>query len=48
MWQLPLIERYHKWMDSEIADDLWRPRGTTASGTRQLIDLALNFTPPRA
>jgi leucyl aminopeptidase len=89
MWQLPLIKRYRRWLDSEIADirniggenagtitaalfleefvgstpwahldiagtaqlnadDSWRPRGATAFGTRLLIDLALNFTPPRA
>jgi leucyl aminopeptidase len=89
MWQLPLIKRYRRWLDSEIADirniggenagtitaalfleefvgstpwahldiagtaqlnadDSWRPRGATAFGTRLLLDLALNFTPPAA
>ena len=28
------------------ADDSWRSKGATGFGTRLLIDLALNFTPP--
>jgi len=28
------------------ADESWRPKGATGFGTRLLIDLAMNFTPP--
>jgi leucyl aminopeptidase len=28
------------------SDESWRPRGATGFGTRLLLDLALNFTPP--
>jgi len=28
------------------ADESWRSQGTTKFGTRLLINLALNFTPP--
>jgi hypothetical protein len=44
---MPLIKRYRRWLDSEIAD-LRNIGGATAFGTRLLLDLALALRPPAA